>query len=496
MASLLRFEAPSLSDWEEQVRRLLAPEPLESLAKRTPDGIEIQSLYTAAMADGSAELAGLPGEAPFTRGAHRHRWLWELRQRHDLGEPAETSAAIAQDVVGGASSVWLRLRRPPAPGELLAALARVNPAETPVTVDGGPWFAAAAEATAALAGATSPGGLAVPADPLGALARHGFLLCSSEAALAQVASQVSALQAQGGSSQPGGRVRGAIFAVDATVYADAGAPPALELACLLATSVAYLRSLESAGVPPSQATQHLEARLGATADQFATICKFRAARRLWDRVLEACGVARTQRRALRCWAITSEAMFAAQDPFVNLIRATTAAFAAAAGGAECLTILPYDVALGEPSEQGRRLARNISHLLAEESHLGVVADPAGGSWYVEDRTARLAEAAWEQFREIQAAGGMSAVLQDGWLAARLAEAVEQRAEHLRTGVEQVVGVTCYPPPTEERDLDPQLSVPDATPEASTPQAVTPAPVDAALQIAPLKLQSPGNGKLS
>ena len=79
---------------------------------------------------------------------------------------------------------------------------------------------------------------------------------------------------------------------------------------------------------------------------------------------------------------------------MNLVRATTASFAAAAGGAECLTVLPHDAALGSRSERGRRLARNVAHLLRDESHLAAVADPAGGAWYAEERTALLAEAAW------------------------------------------------------------------------------------------------------
>ncbi|MCY3951077.1 MAG: methylmalonyl-CoA mutase family protein, partial [bacterium] len=274
---------------------------------------------------------------------------------------------------------------------------------------------------------------------------------------------------------------GRAVTVDVTVYGDAGAPPALELACMLGTGVAYLRALEDGGVVPSQAARHIEARLGATEDQFATICKFRAARALWDRLLAACGTADPERRGLRCWAVTSEAAFVAQDPFVNLVRATTAAFAAAAGGADCLTVLPHDVAVGPAGERGRRLARNISHLLADETHLGAVIDPAGGSWYVEDRTARLVEVAWEQFREIEAAGGIAETLLDGSLAGTITEAAGHRSERLAGGDEHVVGVTCYPPP------DGAGSEP-ASP-ASPPVAAA-APTDAAVRIPPLPLRRP------
>lgn len=480
---MLRFDVPERSDWESQVQHGLRGESWDSLIGRTDDGIDIRPLYTGAHFPTSGDPAGLPGAAPFTRGPHRGADRWELRQCHDLIDPAGTAAAIRADVAGGAGSVWLRLRRPPAPGELLAALAGVNPGESPVIVDGGPWFVAAADAVEALATALPPSGLIAAADPLGALARHGFLLAEPAVALGDLVPQVSAAAARrSGDATPAPGTGGRAITVDAAVYADAGAPPALELACALATGVAYLRALEAGGVEPARAARHIEARLAATADQFATICKFRAARTLWDGVLDACDVPAKRRRALRCWAVTSEAMLVAEDPFVNLVRATTASFAAAAGGTDCLTVLPHDTALGSGSERGRRLARNVAHLLADESHLGAVADPAGGSWYVEERTARLAEEAWQRFGEIEASGGMAAVLLDGSLAASIGEVARRRDERLAGGAEHVVGVTCHPPPATEAE-----PAPVAAPRSP---AVAPVPADAAVRIEPMPLRRP------
>ncbi len=476
VASLLRFDAPPRRDWEDLVRRSLRGDSLETLVGRTADGFAIQPLYTAAAAPAGGDAAGLPGLAPFTRGGARPG-RWELCQRHDLIDPAETNEAIRADIAGGVSGIWLRLRRPPAPGELLATLAGVNPAETSVVVDGGPWFVAAAEAASALAAAAPPARLVAAADPLGALASCGFLLGDLAETLASLAPLLGAArQREERNGAPAGACR---VSVDAAVYCDAGAPPALELACMLATGVAYLRALEAGGLAPSQAAPYLQARLAATPDQFATISKFRAARTLWDRVMAACGVAASQRRALRCGAVTSEAAFVAQDPFVNLVRATIAAFAAAGGGAERITVLPHDIALGPPGERSRRLARNVSHLLADETHLGAVIDPAGGAWYVEDRTARLAEAAWGCFGEIEAAGGMASVLLDGSLAGRIQRAAERRSGCRASGEEHVVGVTCHPPPAGEADAGP----------AGSPRA-TPVPADAAVTVSPLPVRRP------
>ena len=483
---MLGFTIPDRGDWEDQVSRALRGSTAGDLVARTDDGLPIQPLYTEAQFPTSADPAGLPGTAPFTRGPHAEPRRWELRQRHDLDDPAVAAAAIRADVAGGASSVWLRLQRPPAPGELLAALSAVDLGDVSVLVDGGPWFAESARAIEALAAVVPPGRLVAGADPLGGLARHGFLPGEPAAALGELVPLVAAAAAHRssagpGESMPGVDAGGRAVALDATVYADAGAPPALELACALATGVAYLRALEAGGIGPELAAQHIEARLVSTADQFATITKLRAARTLWDRVLASCGVEAPRRRALRCWAVTSEAMFVTQDPFVNLVRATTATFAAAAGGAECITVLPHDVALDRSSERGRRLARNIGHLLADEAHLGAVADPAGGSWYAEDRTARLAEAAWERFREIEAAGGMTASLLDGSVTAAIADAAERRNERLATGAEHVVGVTCFAPPAGDADRVPGAAVAPATEQVLA---------DAAVSISPLPLRRP------
>lgn len=490
---MLGFAPPERGDWEDLVRRALRGSTLDDLAGRTDDGFTIQPLYTESLHATAGDPAGLPGSAPFTRGAHADPRRWDLRQRHDLADPASTAAAIRADVAGGATSVWLRLQQPPAPGELLAALAGIDLGEIPVLVDGGPWFADAAMGVEALAGVVPAGGLVASADPLGSLSRHGFLLREPSASLADIAQLAAAAVAAGGAIS-GGAHRARPITVDATVYADAGAPPALELACVLATAVAYLRALEAGGLEPGVAAQQMQARLVATADQFATICKLRAARTLWDRVLAACGTPASSRRALRCWAVTSEAMFVAQDPVVNLVRATTAAFAAAAGGAECITVLPYDVAggaRGDSGERVRRLARNIGHLLADESHLVSVSDPAGGSWYVEERTERLAEVAWERFRDIEAAGGMAAVLRDGSLAAAIGEASEVRHERRASGAEHVVGVTCFPPPDGDADAAQDAATGmTSTATVATSPATGEIPPGAAVCIEPLPLRRP------
>lgn len=194
-------------------------------------------------------------------------------------------------------------------------------------------------------------------------------------------------------------VRGLV--VDGTALHDQGASDAQELGWAIATGVAYLRLLAEEDFSVEHAARLVEFRLAATDEQLPTIAKLRAARRLWARVLDASGA--TGEMALH--AVTSRPMTSKRDPWVNMLRGTVAAFAAGVGGADAVTVVPFDEPLGLPDAFGRRIARNTSSLLIEESHVAAVTDPAGGSYAVEKLTDDLALAAWEELGRIESAGG-------------------------------------------------------------------------------------------
>ncbi len=227
------------------------------------------------------------------------------------------------------------------------------------------------------------------------------------------------------------------------MYADAGATAVEELGCSLAAGVAYLRALTDGGLPVDEAFAALEFRYAASADQFTTIAALRAARRLWDRVGEVSGASEAA-RAQRQHAVTSSVMTTRRDPWVNMLRTTVACFAAGVGGADVVTVQPFDAALGLPDAFSRRIARNTQNLLVEEGHLARVLDPAGGSWYVESLTESLAQAAWAWFTEIERGGGLAAALSSGLVGDRLATAWDARARRLATRAEAITGVSEFP----------------------------------------------------
>lgn len=420
-------------------KELTIEQGLARLTSTTLDEIDVAPLYTAS--DDDTPL-GYPGAMPFTRGATVRTGesvAWGVRQYHEDPDVDVTRRAILDDLERGATSVWLRIDPDAiAADQLATVLADVQIDLAAVRVFSRTDQAAAAKALLDVVKgsgkdlATVKGNVGV--DPLAHAALNG-----TDADVTGLAAWVA--------ETAGSQVQA--ITVDALPYHKAGATDAQELAFAIATGIEYLRALDEAGTAPADAVGQLEFRVSATADQFATIAKLRALRRLWARVTEECGVPEAQRGA-RTHAVTSPRMMSKVDPHVNMLRTTIATFAAAAGGADAITTLPFDHATGLPTAFSRRVARNIQVITAEESHVGRVQDPAGGSWYVEALTEELAQAAWALVRDLEAAGGMAAALASGDVAARVGATNAKRAPQLATRAIELTGVSMFPLAGEKR----------------------------------------------
>ena len=241
----------------------------------------------------------------------------------------------------------------------------------------------------------------------------------------------------------GGGVRA--ITVDGPAFHNLGSSAAWELAGSIAAAVAYLRLLSDGGVATPDALRQISFRYAADDDQFMTIAKLRVARQLWARVAEVVGAADSG--AARIHAVSSLPMMTQRDPWVNMLRTTLAAFAAGVGGADTVQVHPFDAAIpdgldGTSASFARRIARNTQLLLLEESHIGQVLDPAGGSWFVEDLTAQLAEQAWAHFQDIEARGGFVAARD--YIAAQIAEVAARRSDDVAHRRTAITGVNEFP----------------------------------------------------
>jgi methylmalonyl-CoA mutase len=442
LALAAEFEAATRDQWRELVSAVLRKggvdpdvDPEHALSSRTYDGIDIKPLYTA---DDALSLAhdGLPGHPPFVRGATRSGAAaagWDVRQRNVDPDPGRTNANALTDLSNGATSLWLVLGEGGlAVDDLPRALDGVHLDIAPIALDAG---AQTREAAATLLSIAAERRVAqgelrgtLGADPIGLRARTG------------VEADLKILAALAG--DVAGSFELCVATVDATIYHDAGGSDSDELAIATAVGVAYLRALTDAGMSVDAALAAVEFRFAVTADQFLSIAKLRAARRIWDRVANL-SEASSDRRGQRQHAVTSAAMVTRRDPWVNMLRATVGCFAAALGGADAITVLPFDAALGLPDDLARRMARNTQSILHDESSLARVIDAAGGSWYVESLTDQLAEVAWAKFVAIERGGGALAALDDGTIEQMIASAREARAEDIARRRAPITGVTEY-----------------------------------------------------
>lgn len=447
------FPAATREQWLSEVGRVLlrgVPDATEAdvqrafvkrLVSTTDDGIEIQPLYTAADAPPPAPA---PGQAPFVRSTHAAPVPWEIRQR--VWPAVEASSAVTE-LESGATGVLVTLSasEDDAVGLLGGALAGVLLDLAPVSLDVARpddqvrcgralldrWDDAACPADA------RRGTLGV--DPLGAWARSG-----GSFDLAALLDESAALVTESKERAPLARA----LVVDGSVWHEAGATQAQELGWSVASAAWLVRELEARGVPITTAAAAIEFRLAATDDQFVTIAKMRAARRLWARVLEVAGLPESE-RGMVIHAETSRVMLTRYDTWVNTLRSTVACFAAGVGGADAVTVLPHDDRI-QPggSALGRRVARNTQTILQLESHLARVVDMAGGSWFVESLTDRLAERAWTIVQEVDRDGGMADALESGAIGAAADRARETREALIATRRLPLTGLSEFPDITE------------------------------------------------
>ncbi|HWF96207.1 MAG TPA: methylmalonyl-CoA mutase family protein [Xanthobacteraceae bacterium] len=451
------FPPARREQWLELVGRLLKGAPFDrTLAARTYDGLAIQPLYERA--------AARPMPAGRIAGAG-----WEILQRIDHPEAAAANAEALHDRHNGATGLSLVTA-----GSIGAygygaaagadAIARtldgipLDAADTTLELDSGAWAEAAGRSLASLL--SRRGGQAGTArirfgfDPLGTMATSGAAPTGWSETATQFGGSIAELASAG--------FKGPFAVADGRAIHNAGGSETQELGFALAVAAAYLRALAGCGIGLDAARRMIFFRLTADADQFLSIAKFRALRRLWGRVEDACGLAAAP---VFITAETAWRMMTKRDPYVNMLRATIAVFSAGVGGTDAITVLPFTLARGLPDRFARRAARNTQLVLSAESHLSKVSDAAAGAGIFEDLTDQLCNSAWALFQEIEKAGGAAAALEQGLIQKKVATVRAARQAALARRTDMLTGTSDF------ADLDePAVAVLEVAPLAPLPPA--------------------------
>ena len=437
LALAAEFPPSTEADWRKLVDTALKGAPFDKrLVSRTYDALRIDPLY--ARSTGAYPVVGR------TPGA-----TWALLQRVDHPDPAAANALALDDLENGATGLALVFAGAPAArgfgvvinnaDDLERTLKGVMPDLVAMRVETTP-FAGRPVATLLTAlvdrRKTDPAKLVIDfgLDPIGDMARTGAAILPWPELSARAGATAKDLNTKGFSAAR-------LLRADGRAVHDAGGSEAQELAYVVATGVAYLRLLEASGFSLDECRKRISFLLAADADEFLTIAKFRALRNLWARVEESCGL--TPAPAYIA-AETAWRMMTRHDPYVNMLRATIAVTAAGIGGADAVSVLPFNLALGLPDSFARRVARNTQLVLLEESNLAKVADPAAGSGGIESLTTRLAHAAWAMLQEIEGIGGAAAAIEQGLLQKKIAVAREERQAAIARRKDALTGTSDYP----------------------------------------------------
>jgi methylmalonyl-CoA mutase len=426
------FAPATREAWRKLVDAVLKGAPFERLRSTTYDSLTIEPL--AARRPDARALSSRRGIAP-----------WQALARIDHPDPAAANAAALEELENGAAGLALVFAGgvgdhgfglPANERTLGRVLEGVDlGAGVAVELDLSPPAEAVIDVALASGRVLSPpaSSLRVGRDPLGSMAITGGAVRRWNEEAPHFGRRLAALAREG--------FVGAHAAADGRVIHNAGGSEAQELAFVLAVAIAYLRALEAEGVALDAARRMLFFRLSADVDQFLSMAKFRALRKLWARVEVSCGIAPEPPFVS---AETAWRMLAVRDPHVNILRATIAVCAAALGGADAITVLPFTAARGLADPFARRIARNTQIILLEESHLAAVADPAAGSGAVEDLTDQLCGTAWKLFQEIEAAGGAAAALESGLIQHKVAAVRAERAAAVARRADALTGVSIFP----------------------------------------------------
>ncbi len=435
LALAAEFPPTNETEWRKLVEAALKGASFEKrLVSQTYDGLRVEPLYPRAA--GATPVAGRPPGL-----------AWTIMQRIDHPDPKASNTQALQDLENGATGLTLVFAGSlnangyglDASADTLARVLDGIELDAGITIDFNvsPATRSAVQHFAALVKSRniSPASVDMRAsiNPIGGLAASGTSPRHWSELSKYFAEMIRNLNEQG--------FHGPFAVADGRIIHNAGGSEAQELAFALAAAVDCLRALEAGGVPLDAARGMIYFRLAADADEFLTIAKLRAIRKLWARVEAACGLAP---KPTTVAAETAWRMMTRRDPYVNMLRMTIAVAAAGLGGADNIAVLPHTAALGLPDALARRVARNTQLILLEESHLAKVADPAAGSGAVEDLTSKLCAAAWKQFQAIDAAGGAWAALESGLIQREVAAVRAERQKAVARRKDAMTGTSDYP----------------------------------------------------
>jgi methylmalonyl-CoA mutase len=451
---------PTIADWQAAASKEVKG---KDIVWHTPEGIEVRPLYTGEDVEGVEP--GLPGFAPYTRGPYASMYTgrpWTIRQYAGFSTAEDSNAFYRRNLAAGQKGLSVAFDlathrgydsdHPRVAGDVGKAGVAIDTLDDmKILFDGIPLDTMSVSMT--MNGAVLP-------------VMAFYIVAAEEQGVAQdrlsgtiqndILKEFAVRNTYIYPPAPSMRIVADIIAytskhmprfnsisISGYHMLEAGATAVQELAFTLADGMEYVRVAKAKGLGVDAFAPRLSFFFGIGMNFFMEVAKLRAARMLWHRIMDGFGAKNPKSLMLRTHCQTSGVSLTEQDPYNNIVRTTIEGLAAVLGGTQSLHTNSFDEAIALPTDFSARIARNTQLILAEESGITHVADPLGGSYFVESLTRELADKAWALIEEVEALGGMTAAVAEGMPKRRIEEAAAARAARADRGEDVIVGVNRY-----------------------------------------------------
>ena len=437
-----KFPPVTTKEWLDKIGAdLKGADFYKKLVWRTNEGFEVKPFYRTEDIEDLMYINTLPGEYPYIRGTKTENNNWRVRQNIEVTNYSTANRKALTILMKGIDSLGFIIADPESINEknfdLLLERIFLGGVEINFLSNGKAKEILELIINYIQKSRSDPDEIrgAIEADPLSRLMINGSLCIPPEQGFDYLASVVKS-----SASLPHLRT----ININASNFNNAGADIVQELAFAVSMGSEYLAQLTRRGIRSETAASKIRFSFGTGSNYFTEIAKLRAARLLWSVVTNGFNPGNNREIKMDIHCVTSRWNKTLYDPYVNLLRTQTEAMSAILGGTDSLTVEPFDIVFRNPDEFSERIARNQQQILKEEAYFDKVADPAAGSYYVENLTNLIAENAWKVFLEIEDKGGFLTCLESGLIQNKLSEVASRRKLDIANGKEILLGTNRFP----------------------------------------------------
>ena len=439
------FPPVSTTEWEAKIfADLKGADYDKKLIWRTEEGFSVKPYYRSEDLESLTWLNGMPGHFPYTRGTHSGDNAWLIRQDVDFTEPASANHEAIDAISRGATAIGFDTSNIHSSEDFKLLFRNIELAKISVHLHSAPSYSKLIDYLSEYLKASKLDSTQLKGsfdfDPVSYALLYGRFYVSPEKNMAEASSIIR----RANEEFPGMRV----LSVNGSYLRNAGATAVQELAFSLASGNEYLAALSDKGHDVSAIAPHIQFSFSIGSSYFIEIARLRAARLLWAHIVKQYQPENDSAGKMFIHSCTSGWNKTIYDPYVNLLRSTTEAMSAALGGTDSMSIDPFDIFYKESDEFSKRISRNQQIILKEESYLDKVIDPSAGSYYIENLTASIANAAWALFLNVEEKGGMVQAIHTGYVQDEIEKAAAQKQSDVASRRTIVLGTNHHPNPGE------------------------------------------------